>query len=215
MHMSENLDQILPEFYQFQQDVKNPKKAAEGYGYKYMTLDDLIDHAREAMAGRGLSFSQEVRSGDNGDIELMTRIYHVSGQWLSFGPLVLPKDNGKKMNRIQQAGSAITYARRYSLAAALGIASEIDSDGQEDLPGAPEAQQDRQQEGGGFAKEPEVKNPQPPAPEPPIKTLRKYYQQNLNGARSLIDGIIEREGSLNQMPVARHLSIISDIETKK
>ena len=201
MHMSENLDQILPEFYQFQQDVKNPKKAAEGYGYKYMTLDDLIDHAREAMAGRGLSFSQEVRSGDNGDIELMTRIYHISGQWLSFGPLVLPKDNGKKMNRIQQAGSAITYARRYSLAAALGVASEIDSDGIED--GSPTTT-------GTTGTQPEIKNP--PAPEPPIKTLRKYYQQNLNGARSLIDGIIDREGSLNQMPVARHLSIISEIE---
>ena len=128
----------------------------------------------------------------------MTRIYHVSGQWLSFGPLVLPKDNGKKMNRIQQAGSAITYARRYSLAAALGIASEIDSDGLED--GSPVTN----------ATQPEIKNP--PEPEPPIKTLRKYYQKNLNGARSLIDGIIEREGSLNQMPVARHLSIITEIE---
>ena len=205
MHMSDKLDQILPEFYQFQQDVQNPKKAAEGYGYMYMTLDDLIDHARKAMAGRGLSFSQEVRSGENGDIELMTRIYHVSGQWLSFGPLVLPKDNGRKMNRIQQAGSAITYARRYSLAAALGIASEIDSDGQEDLPVTAGAQQKSQHESVPEA-------PEPLAPEPPIKTLRKYYQQNLNGARSLIDGIIEREGSLNQMPVARHLSIITEIE---
>ncbi len=186
MHMSQKVDQIMPEFYQFQQAVKNPKKAAEGYGYKYMTLDDLIDHAREAMAGRGLSFSQEVRSGDNGDIELMTRIYHVSGQWLAFGPLVLPKDNGKKMNRIQQAGSAITYARRYSLAAALGIASELDSDGLED---------DSQ-----------------PAPEPPIVTLRKHYRQDLNGARALIDKIIAREGQLGQLPLPRQLDLISKIE---
>ena len=202
MHMSDKLDQILPEFYQFQQDVQNPKKAAEGYGYMYMTLDDLIDHARKAMAGRGLSFSQEVRSGDNGDIELMTRIYHISGQWLSFGPLVLPKDNDKKMNRIQQAGSAITYARRYSLAAALGIASEIDSDGLDDNRPETNGAQNKSQD-------------PVPLPEPPIKTLRKYYQKNLNGARSIIDGIIEREGSLNQMPVARHLSIISEIEKTK
>ena len=202
MHMSDKLDQILPEFYQFQQDVQNPKKAAEGYGYMYMTLDDLIDHARNAMAGRGLSFSQEVRSGDNGVIELMTRIYHISGQWLSFGPLVLPKDNDKKMNRIQQAGSAITYARRYSLAAALGIASEIDSDGLDDNRPETNGAQNKSQD-------------PVPLPEPPIKTLRKYYQQNLNGARSIIDGIIEREGSLNQMPVARHLSIISEIEKTK
>ncbi len=112
MHMSDKIDQIMPEFYQFQQNVRNPKKTAAGQGYKYMTLDDLITHAREAMKDLGLSFSQEVRSGENGDIELMTRIYHTSGQWLAFGPLILPADNGQDMNRIQQAGSAITYARR-------------------------------------------------------------------------------------------------------
>ena len=202
--MSDKVDQIMPEFYQFQQDVKNPKKAAEGYGYMYMTLDDLIDHARQAMAGRGLSFSQEVRSGQNGDIELMTRIYHISGQWLAFGPLILPKDNGKKMNRIQQAGSAITYARRYSLAAALGIASEEDSDGLVGKPPAPAP---------APTKAPVNSGAEPaPTPEPPLDTLRKYYQQNFNGARLIIDRIIEKEGSLNQMPVARHLSIISEID---
>ena len=176
----------MPDFHQFQQQVKNPKKSAEGSGYMYMTLDDLIDYAREAMAGKGLSFSQEVRSGGNGDIELMTRIYHTSGQWLAFGPLILPRDNGKKMNRIQQAGSSITYGRRYSLAAALGIASEADSDG--------------------------LNDEKEPAPEPPIVTLRRYYQQDSNGARALIDGIIAREGQLGQLPLARQLDLISKIE---
>ena len=186
MHMSEKVDQIMPDFYQFQQQVKNPRKSAEGSGYMYMTLDDLIDHAREAMAGKGLSFSQEVRSSENGDIELMTRIYHTSGQWLAFGPLVLPRDNGREMNRIQQAGSSITYGRRYSLAAALGIASEVDNDG--------------------------LGNDNGPAPEPPLVTLRRYYQQDLNGARALIDGIIAREGQLGQLPLARQLDLISEIE---
>jgi len=188
MHMSEKVDQIMPEFYRFQQNVKNPIKSAEGLGYKYMTLDNLIDHAREAMAGKGLSFSQEVRSGEDGDIEIMTRIYHISGQWLAFGPLILPRDNGRKMNVIQQSGSAITYGRRYSLAAALGIASEIDSDG--------------------------TVEEQPPAPEPPIATLRRYYQQDKNGTRALIDSVMAKEGQLGQLPLARQLSLISEIENK-
>ena len=188
MHMSEKVDQIMPEFYQFQQNVKNPVKSAEGSGYKYMTLDALIDHAREAMAGRGLSFSQEVRSREDGAIEIMTRIYHISGQWLAFGPLILPRDNGGKMNIIQQSGSAITYGRRYSLAAALGIASEIDDDG----------------------KSKELT----PAPEPPIVTLRRYYQEDKNRARSLIDSVMVKEGQLGQLPLARQLSLISEIENK-
>ena len=186
MHMSAKVDQIMPDFHQFQQQVKNPRKSAEGSGYMYMTLDDLIDHAKEAMAGKGLSFSQEVRSSENGDIELMTRIYHTSGQWFAFGPLILPRDNDREMNRIQQAGSSITYGRRYSLAAALGIASEVDSDG--------------------------LINEKEPDPEPPIVTLRRYYQQDKNGARSLIDSIIAREGQLGQLPLPRQLNLISEIE---
>ncbi len=195
MHMSDKLDQILPEFYQFQQNVRNPKKTAAGQGYKYMTLDDLITHAREAMKDLGLSFSQEVRSGENGDIELMTRIYHTSGQWLAFGPLILPADNGQDMNRIQQAGSAITYARRYSLAAALGIASEEDNDGQtpKDIAG--------------------VTTTSEPV-ELPVDKLRKYYRENKGNTRKLIDEIIAKEGSLASISTARKLHLLDTIEKK-
>ncbi|MFW6301736.1 MAG: ERF family protein [Bacillota bacterium] len=196
MHMSDKADMIIPEFYQFQQDVQNPKKTAAGQGYKYMTLDDLIDHTRKAMAGRGLSFSQEVRSGENGEIELMTRIYHTSGQWLAFGPLILPKDNDNKMNQIQQAGSAITYARRYSLAAALGIASEEDNDGQvtKDLP--------------EITASPASVEP----PEPLIDKLRRYYRENKGNTRELIDKIIAKDGSLDCLSTARKLHLLETIE---
>ena len=193
MHMSDKVDQIMPEFYQFQQNVKNPKKTAVGQGYKYMTLDELIDHTRQAMAGLGLSFSQEVSSSDNGNIELMTRIYHTSGQWLAFGPLILPTDNDKKMNQIQQAGSAITYARRYSLAAALGIASEEDNDGQtpKDIAG--------------------VTTTSEPV-ELPVDKLRKYYRENKGNTRKLIDEIIAKEGSLASISTARKLHLLDTIE---
>ncbi len=195
MHQSPEIDKIISEFHRFQQQVKFPEKArtAAGQGYKYMTLDDLIDHAREAMAGLGLSFSQEVRSGNNGDIELMTRIYHTSGQWLSFGPLVLPADNGRDMNKIQQTGSAITYARRYSLAAALGIASEEDNDGQrlKDIA--------------------EVTINSEPI-EPPVDKLRKYYRENKGNTRKLIDEIIAKEGSLASLSTARKLYLLDTIE---
>jgi len=193
MHMSDKVDQIMPEFYQFQQNVKNPKKSAKGQGYKYMTLDELIDHTRKAMTGLGLSFSQEVSSSENGNIELMTRIYHTSGQWLAFGPLILPKDNDKKMNQIQQAGSAITYARRYSLAAALGIASEEDNDGQTPKDIA------------------EVTTTSEPV-ELPVDKLRKYYRENKGNTRKLIDEIIAKEGSLASLSTARKLHLLDTIE---
>ena len=51
-------------------------------------------------------------------------LLHSSGEWLELEPITL------KMDKIsaQGAGGAITYARRYSLSAALGIASEDDDD---------------------------------------------------------------------------------------
>ena len=129
MKKSENVDKILPAFQKFQQEVINPKKDTEGYGYKYATLDSVIAVVKEAMEPHGLSFNQEVGYDEKGNITVTTNIFHESGQWLSFGPLGLPKDNGQQRSAVQAAGSAITYARRYSLSAVMGIASEEDDDG--------------------------------------------------------------------------------------
>jgi len=51
---------------------------------------------------------------------------HESGEWFGGEALLLPMEKRTP----QCAGSAITYARRYSLAAALGVASENDDDAQ-------------------------------------------------------------------------------------
>ena len=127
MNKSEKIDSISAALAKFQQKVKNPKKDTEGYGYKYATLDSVIASVKEAMEGVGLSFSQEV--GFEGEmITVTTHVFHNSGQFISYGPICLPKDSGKKMSDVQAAGSAITYARRYSLSAAFGIASEEDDD---------------------------------------------------------------------------------------
>jgi hypothetical protein len=58
------------------------------------------------------------------DVEVWTTILHVSGQYRTDGPLAF---NGG--SNPQQAGSAITYARRYALSALLGVLAE-DDDGE-------------------------------------------------------------------------------------
>lgn len=127
--MSNEVNEIMKAFQEFQQEVVNPVKDVKGYGYKYAKLDSVVDVIKEAMSGKGLSFNQEVGYDEQGNILITTNIFHESGQWLSFGPLGLPKDTGKSMSDVQGAGSSITYARRYSLAAATGLASEEDVDG--------------------------------------------------------------------------------------
>jgi hypothetical protein len=129
MKMSNEVNKVMKAFMEFQQEVVNPVKDTKGYGYKYAKLDSVVDVVKEAMAGKGLSFNQEVGYDGKGNILVTTNIFHESGQWLSFGPVGLPKDTGKSMSDVQGAGSSITYARRYSLAAATGLASEEDVDG--------------------------------------------------------------------------------------
>ena len=50
---------------------------------------------------------------------------HTSGEWIETDPLGLKAEK----QTAQGTGSAVTYGRRYSLSAALGISSEDDDDG--------------------------------------------------------------------------------------
>ena len=105
--------------------VNPPKKRTVNTGkfsYSYAELPDIIDSVRQVLAEHGLSFAQSVEGA--GSYGVTTRIYHRVGHCEEFGPLLLPAGS-----TAQEAGSAITYARRYALCAALGIAAEDDDDG--------------------------------------------------------------------------------------
>ena len=54
---------------------------------------------------------------------------HESGQWLA-SECRMPYDNTGSKNAIQSMGSAITYARRYSLSALVGVVADDDDDGE-------------------------------------------------------------------------------------
>lgn len=93
------------------------------YSYKYADLGDIIDAVRPILKEHGLAFAQSAVTQD-GKIGVETRIYHTAGHVEIFGPLLLPAGSDAR-----SAGSAVTYARRYSLTAALGITSDEDADG--------------------------------------------------------------------------------------
>ncbi len=101
-----------------------PTKTGGGYSYKYADLNDVLEAVRPVLNKHGLSISQSSVS-EEGKIGVVTRIYHTSGHVETFGPLLLPAGGDAR-----SAGSAITYARRYGLCAALGIAPDDDDDGE-------------------------------------------------------------------------------------
>ena len=59
-------------------------------------------------------------------IATWTMITHSSGQFIKLANLCMPVEENKRNSFAQQIGAVITYARRYSLQAALGISSSDD-----------------------------------------------------------------------------------------
>jgi len=124
MQMSENLTELGVALSKFQGEVNNVSKDKSGYGYKYADLAQILDVVRPLLSKHGLSVVQMPGKSESG-VTVSTMILHSSGQWLQ-SETQLPMDTAAKMSAAQAAGSVITYARRYALAAALGIAQEDD-----------------------------------------------------------------------------------------
>lgn len=88
---------------------------------KYADLASVLDTIRKPLADQGLSVTQttEMRAGT---FCLVTTLRHASGQWIA-SEYPLPQTA-----RPQELGSALTYARRYSLSAIACIAADEDDD---------------------------------------------------------------------------------------
>lgn len=88
----------------------------------YASLEAVIDTVKPSLLKHGLTFVQKILEGEDAKVE--TILIHESGETLSFGVCDVPLD---KKNP-QGYGSALTYARRYSLLTAFGVPT-VDDDG--------------------------------------------------------------------------------------
>jgi hypothetical protein len=99
------------------------KDGKQGYSYKYADLADVSRAVLPLLAKCGLAFTA-LPDVQNGAFGLCYQLRHVSGEQASgFYPLPDPARTTP-----QQVGTAITYARRYSLCAATGVAPDGDDD---------------------------------------------------------------------------------------
>jgi len=92
------------------------------YSYTYADLPTILDAVRPVLAEHHLAVVQSVSAMD-GQVGVRTIVIHSSGESIESETLWLPAGDTP-----QQAGSAVTYARRYSLCAMLGIAADEDDD---------------------------------------------------------------------------------------
>lgn len=88
---------------------------------KYADLGNVVDAIKPHLEEQGLAFFQKFHECDKG-IKIETIVIHESGESISNGILFVPVTK----NDAQGFGSACTYARRYSLQSAFGVAPDDD-----------------------------------------------------------------------------------------
>ena len=173
MEHSESIKNIGKAIGLFQMKVDKIVKDAKNPFFKssYATLSNILDAIAMPMQECGLAFSQHPE-GDNLVTMLM---HHPSGEYFKSSYRLNPVKNDP-----QAVGSSVTYARRYSLVAILGLNVDDDDDG-------------------NAATRPQKSNRQAPAPKKtqpssgigskPALT-QDQYQAALNGTNIQIDNVI-------------------------
>jgi hypothetical protein len=109
-------------------------RSGESHHGKYATYDGVMESIRPILAEHGLALMQTPSNAydDEGKPDpraiITTTLVHTSGDTMDLGTIAVP---AKKANDPQAFGSALTYAKRYALCAALCIPTGDDDDGNE------------------------------------------------------------------------------------
>lgn len=124
MKTSPEIDALAGSLAKAQAKIKNAafNKVNPHFKSKYADLAAIRDAVLPALTENGISLAQGTVVG-GAFLVVTTRLMHSSGQWIE-SEYPITNDT----NKPQAMGSALTYARRYSLAAICGIASEEDDD---------------------------------------------------------------------------------------
>lgn len=105
--------------------------------YNYANLSSIVEEITTSLSTNNLSASWETAQDSTGGVSVTCHITHIAGHRESVTLVALPDETGNK-NKIQAIGSTVTYLERYTLLAALGLATkDQDDDGlQESFPGS-------------------------------------------------------------------------------
>ena len=163
MERSETINELAAALAAAQGKIENASKdSANPYFLsRYADLASIWDAIRGPLSAQGLAVVQPVRV-DGSSVTVTTLLAHSSGQWISSDLTMIAqrqlKDRGgwEKLDSPQAIGSCTTYARRYGLAAMVGVAPEDD-----DAEGAEGRRQEQQRQTPA----------QPPAPEKPARQV--------------------------------------------
>lgn len=117
------MEKIAPAFIKAKKEFAPAMKDRTNPAFrsKYADLGACLEAVEDALLNNGIALYQETSADDTG-VTVETVLLHESGQTIRGGKLHVPAAKQDP----QGYGSALTYARRYSLMAACGIAPEDD-----------------------------------------------------------------------------------------
>lgn len=125
MKQSESIKNLAAAMSKFQGQLSSASKSKANpfFKSKYADIAEIWDTIKEPLCANGLSVIQLPSTNINGEATLVTTLLHESGEYMSAEtPLIILKKDP------QAVGSAITYFRRYALAACLGVVQDDDDD---------------------------------------------------------------------------------------
>lgn len=106
-----------------------PTKSGANYSYNFAKLSDVLAATVPALNAEGIYFSQHPNYSLNGNgamVTIVSTLSHKSGAEISHESIPLFYN----MNDAKQAGSVMTYLRRYGACQLLGIEGDDDDDAQ-------------------------------------------------------------------------------------
>lgn len=163
---SETIIKLAKSLVETQKELKQPLKDAKNPFFKseYVPLENVAEAITQTATKYGLAFSQYATTTENGNVSVGTIVFHESGEYIEYPPLILKPENTKP----QSIGSAITYAKRYALSAIFGITSDKDDDG------------NKANGNGEPQKQPQKRNQkQAPQNEPNVHEIVEKYVQKI------------------------------------
>lgn len=125
MEQSDNIGELATALSKAQSQMVGAKKDSSNPYFKstYADLSSVWDACRQPLTDNGLSVTQtsDILTEFPDYVVIFTQLNHSSGQWIRSKLAMKPVKNDP-----QAIGSCITYARRYSLSAIVGISPEDD-----------------------------------------------------------------------------------------
>ena len=127
--MSQNINELMGALSKAQGKIRAAKKSKTNPFHKsqYADLASIWDACRDVLSENGLAVVQTIDNTTDNNMILTTILGHSSGQWIKGTMPIMLADI-----KPQTIGSTLTYYRRYSLSALVGIAPDDgeDDDGQ-------------------------------------------------------------------------------------